>query len=99
MSWRNGDGDEHHVAVRGGMLEIRGGETIAIATREAVCGDDLQKLEADMLSRFHRQLVEEQSARAGAQRLYLAALRQIYRFLRLGGERSGSGLRPPEIGE
>ena len=84
-SWRDDRGFEHHVAVRGGMLEVRDGSTIAIATPEAVPGDDLQHLETEVLARFRRQLVEEQAARTDARRLYLAAIRQIARFLR-GGE-------------
>jgi len=81
-SWRDDRGVEHHVAVRGGMLEVRDGEAIAIATPEAVPGDDLHRLESEVLAKFRRQLVEEQAARTDAQRLYLAAIRQIVRFLR-----------------
>lgn len=81
-SWRDKGGAEHHVAVRGGMLEVHGGDTIAIASAEAVAGDDLHRLETEVLARFRRQLADEQSARADAQRLYLAAIRQIVRFLR-----------------
>ena len=81
-SWRDDRGAEHHVAVRGGMLEVRDGDAIAIATPEAVPGDDLHRLESEVLARFRRQLVEEQEARTDAQRLYLAAIRQIARFLR-----------------
>ena len=81
-SWRDDRGAEHHVAVRGGMLEVRGGNTIGVATPEAVAGDDLQRLETEVLAKFRLQLVEEQAARTDAQRLYLAAIRQIARFLR-----------------
>ena len=81
-SWRDNRGAEHHVAVRGGMLEVRDGGSIAIATPEAVPGDDLHRLESEVLDKFRRQLVEEQAARTDAQRLYLAAIRQIVRFLR-----------------
>jgi F-type H+-transporting ATPase subunit epsilon len=81
-SWRDDRGAEHHVAVRGGMLEVRDGNTIAIATPEAVAADDLHRLESDVLAKFRRQLIEEQAARTDAQRLYLAAIRQIVRFLR-----------------
>ncbi len=84
-SWRDGRGAEHHVAVRGGMLEVRGGNAIAIASPEAVSGDDLRQLESEVLTRFRRQLAEEQTARTDAQRLYLAAIRQIVRFLRAEG--------------
>jgi F-type H+-transporting ATPase subunit epsilon len=81
-SWRDDRGTERHVAVRGGMLEVRGGNAIAIASPEAVSGDDLHQLESEVLTRFRRQLAEEQAARTDAQRLYLAAIRQIVRFLR-----------------
>ena len=70
------------------MLEVRGGDTIAIATPEAVLGDDLAHLETEVLARFRRQHAEEQSARSDAQRLYLAALRQIVRYLRGDGSPS-----------
>jgi F-type H+-transporting ATPase subunit epsilon len=82
VSWRNLAGAEHHLAVRGGMLEMRGGEAITIATREAVAGDDLRQLETDVLAAFRRRIEEERAARIDAQRLYLAAIRQICRFLK-----------------
>lgn len=81
-SWRDGSGTEYHVAVRGGMLEVNGGDAIAIATPEAVAEDDLHRLETEVLTRFRHQLGDEQAAHADAQRLYLAVIRQIIRFLR-----------------
>ena len=81
-SWRDERGNEHHVAVRGGMLEVRGGETISIAAPDAIRGEDLRRLETEVLAVFQRQLVEERAARTDSQRLYLAAIRQICRFLR-----------------
>lgn len=84
VTWRDRSGAEHHVAVRGGMLEVRSGDTIAIATPEAVLDDDLHRLESEVLARFRRALAEEQGARIDAQRLYLAAIRQIYRLIRPG---------------
>ena len=96
VSWRDERAAEHHVAVRGGMLEVRDGNTIRIATPEAVAGDDLQRLETEVLAKFRRQLVEEQAARTDAQRLYLAAIRQIARFLRAEGAPTMPG--SPAIG-
>jgi F-type H+-transporting ATPase subunit epsilon len=102
-SWRDNQGIEHHIAVRGGMLEVRDGEMIAIATPEAVPGDDLRYLEAEVLARFRREFADEQAARSDAQRLYLAAIRQIVRFLRaettplmpaVTGSRRDNGLPP-----
>lgn len=82
VSWRDEHGDEHHIAVRGGMLAVSGGNTITIATREAVADDNLHRLETEVLASFPRRSEEEVTARTDAQRLYLAAIRQIYRFLR-----------------
>ena len=66
LSWRDGSGVEHHVAVRGGALEVRSGDTIAVATPEATPGDDLGHLESDVLAGFRRRLAEEQAARTDA---------------------------------
>jgi F-type H+-transporting ATPase subunit epsilon len=82
VTWRDGAGSEHHVAVRGGMLQVLDGETITIATREAVVSDDLARLQTEVLTAFRRETEEEKSARTDAQRLYLAAIRQINRFLK-----------------
>ena len=85
-TWRDGRGGEHYIALRGGVLEVRGGNTIAIASREAVCDDDLHRLETEVLETYRRTLIFEQKARTDAQRLYLAAVHQIYRFLRPDGD-------------
>lgn len=92
VSWRRAGGAEGHCAVRGGVLTVSGGESIGIATREAVLGDDLVRLEAEVLETFRHKTAEEQSARAGSTRLQLAALRRILDYLR--PERAG-GARPP----
>jgi ATP synthase, F1 epsilon subunit (delta in mitochondria) len=34
VTWRDRRGAEHHVAVRGGMFEVRGGDSIVIATKK-----------------------------------------------------------------
>lgn len=91
VSWRDKSGAEHHIAVRGGMFAVSGGNTITIATREAVADDDLHRLEAEVLASFQRRNEEEVTAHTDAQRLYLAAIRQIYRFLR--PDRPGSAPR------
>jgi F-type H+-transporting ATPase subunit epsilon len=82
VSWRDLHGAEHHLAVRGGVLEVRGGHAISIATREAVADDNLHRLETEVLATFRRRNEEDVTARTDAQRLYLAAVRQISRFLR-----------------
>lgn len=81
-TWRDRDGGEHHAALRGGMLEVRDGDEIAIATREAIVSVDLHQLETEVLAAFRRGIEDERVARTDTQRLYLAAIRQICRFLR-----------------
>ncbi|MEO9901751.1 F0F1 ATP synthase subunit epsilon [Nisaea sp.] len=101
VTWRDETGAEHHVAVRGGMLSVRDGDMIEIATREAVPGDDLGQLETEVLDRFRRQISEEQSARTDAHRLYLAAIQQIITALHpnssgISGQKLGLGSLPGE---
>lgn len=82
LSWRDTDGIECYVAVRGGILTVRDGETVEVATREAVQGDDLDTLEAEALTRFEAEYALEEEARTTLTRLHLAALRQISRYIR-----------------
>jgi len=94
-SWRDRQGAEHHVALRGGLLRVSD-DTVDVASPEALAGDDLHHLETEVLVAFRRQLAEEQAARTDAERLYLAAIREIYRFLRPA---RGDGLprRAPDL--
>lgn len=82
LTWRDGRASEHYVALRGGVLSVRDGETVTVTTAEAVVGEDLHRLEAEVLARFQRQADEERAAHTQAQRLHLAAIRQIMRLLR-----------------
>jgi F-type H+-transporting ATPase subunit epsilon len=84
VTWRDDNNAEHHVAVRGGLLEVNLGEQISIATREAIAGDDLKQLERTVLAKFRQERDEEAVAHIDAERLYLAAIRQIYRLIRPG---------------
>jgi F-type H+-transporting ATPase subunit epsilon len=82
VRWRDGNNIEHYVAVRGGVLRVREGKLVEIATREAVVGDDLGRLRGQVLAAMMKNVEAEQSARSGALRLEHAAIRQIYRYLR-----------------
>ena len=99
ISWRGADGREGHCAVRGGVLTIRDGARIAVATREAVPGDDLRALEHDVLARFRRNVEEEGEARSGARRMHLAAIRHILAYLRPDRRRTGPFAPTPDGGE
>lgn len=82
VTWRDQGGAEHHVAVRGGLFEVRGGGSVVIATKEAVRCDDLHHLETEVLAAFRRAVEEDRAARVDAERLYISAVRQICCFLR-----------------
>ncbi|MGZ6218283.1 MAG: F0F1 ATP synthase subunit epsilon, partial [Vulcanimicrobiaceae bacterium] len=73
---------ERYAAVRGGVLRVRDGKVVEIATREAVVSNDLGHLRTQVLSAMTKNVEAEQSARSGALRLEHAAVRQIYRYLR-----------------
>ena len=94
VRWRDGGGVEHYAAVRGGVLRVRGGKVVEIATREAVVNDDLGHLRNEVLAAMTANVEVERSARSGALRLEHAAIRQIYRYLRpTEGPRAA---KPPE---
>lgn len=73
---------ERYCAVRGGVLTVRGGNAIAIATREAVVGEDLDRLEHEVLAEFRAGEEAEATARTGAARLHVAAVQRLMTYLR-----------------
>jgi F-type H+-transporting ATPase subunit epsilon len=89
VSWRGADGVAHYCAVRRGVLSVTGGQEIAVATREAVTGDDLATLDAMVLARFRADTETERVERVDSTRLQLNAIRRIVSHLRASG-RSGS---------
>ncbi len=100
VSWREASGAEHHIAVRGGVLEVRTGHSVVVATPEAVAGDDLHVLESEVLARFRERLDAERAARVDAERLHIAAIRQIIALLRPERATTGAGRAPsnPTVG-
>lgn len=84
ITWRDGADVEHHAAVRGGVLTVRDGGVVEVATREAVGEDTLRELGDAVLTRFHEEAEAEAESRVSAQRLQLAAIRQLQRYLESG---------------
>lgn len=82
VRWAAADGKPRYCAVRRGMLTVLGGQAIAIATREAVCGDDLATLDQDVLKRFRADLDTQRVEQVESARLQLNAVRQLMRHLR-----------------
>ncbi|HTX50656.1 MAG TPA: F0F1 ATP synthase subunit epsilon [Caulobacteraceae bacterium] len=82
VGWRREGGEAGYCAVRGGLLTVANGETVSIATREAIIGDDLATLEALVHTRLAAEADEERLARARAEQLRVQAIRQIIGYLR-----------------
>lgn len=87
VSWRVREDVQRFCAVRHGMLSVRAGKEVAIATREALVGDDLDHLERVALAQFRQDVEEERASRTENLELQMAAIRQVIRFLR--PQRSG----------
>ena len=93
VAWKRHNGGQRYCAVRRGVLRVSAGNEIAIATREAIPGDDLDHLENVVIAQFHAALDAARTARTETLQLQMKAIRQIVRYLRpertdiLGGER------------
>jgi F-type H+-transporting ATPase subunit epsilon len=83
VSWKKA-GHEGFCALRGGVMTVTGGAAIDIATREAVSGDDLATLDAEVLARFQADEDEERVEHVETMRLQMHAIRQIISRLRPG---------------
>jgi F-type H+-transporting ATPase subunit epsilon len=90
VSWQSGDEKRHYCAVRGGVLSVDAGRDIAVATREAVAGDDPGTLDQTVLGRFRADIETERTERVESTRLQLNAIRQIVSHLG-SGARAGGG--------
>ena len=91
VSWQGRNRARQFCAVRHGVLSVTGGREIAIATREAVTGDDLATLDQTVLARFRADIESERTEHVESTRLQLSAIRQIMTHLR-PDRRPGGGI-------
>jgi F-type H+-transporting ATPase subunit epsilon len=82
VAWHRADGRRRYCAVRRGVLRVEGGSEVAVATREAIVGDDLDHLEQVVLTQLRSALDAERTARTESMQLQMKAIRQIIRYLR-----------------
>lgn len=82
VAWRRSDGRHRFCAVRRGVLSVSDGNLVAIATREALVGNDLERLEHVVLAEFRNNMEAERTARTASLKLQMKAIRQIIRYLR-----------------
>ena len=94
VSWRDESGREAHCAVRGGLLTVRGGQDIAIATRQAFLGDDIMKLEDTLRAGMAAAEERERTERVAAAQMQATAIRRIIGLLRPDATGPGSGTAP-----
>ncbi|GAB4365873.1 MAG: F0F1 ATP synthase subunit epsilon [Kiloniellaceae bacterium] len=97
ITWHDEKDAEHHVAVRGGVLTVTGGNRVEVATREAVGEDSLRELGTAVLDRFREEAEAESESRVSTQRMQLAAIRQLQRYLESGRQTTPQG-PPPALG-
>ncbi len=78
VSWREAaEGPWRYCAVQRGVLTVSGGTDVAVATRDAVVADELERLEAEVLATFARRLDDERASRTDSLKLQVKAIRQI----------------------
>jgi F-type H+-transporting ATPase subunit epsilon len=82
VTWRRADGRRRYCAVRRGVLRVEGGSEVAVATREAIVGDNLDHLEQVVLTQLRDALEAERTARTESMQLQMKAIRQIVHYLR-----------------
>lgn len=82
ISWNQTDDQQRFCAVRRGVLSVTNGSEVAIATREAIPGDDLDRLEQVVLARFRDAIEAERIERTESLQLQMKAIRQIVSYLR-----------------
>jgi F-type H+-transporting ATPase subunit epsilon len=93
VSWRGADPARRYCAVRGGVLSVTAGREIAIATREAVAGDDLATLAQTVVGRFRADLESERAEHVESLSMQLNAIRRIVGRLRPDGRRGTGAFR------
>lgn len=81
LNWRNA-GVERFCALRGGVLTVSRDGMVAVASREAVAGDDLATLDAEVLARFRAEADEERVEHVETLRLEMIAIRRMISRLR-----------------
>jgi len=84
IRWTEANGTSGFCAVDGGVLSVSQGACIDIACRDAVRGDDLDRLEETVYATRALRLDATRRARVDAVRLHARTVRQIVRYLSAG---------------
>ena len=84
VEWATETGEKGHIAVRGGIFRVEGGELVQIATRQAISGPTLDQLGTAVLDQLRDEAEAEARTRVAATRLQLGLIRQLDRYLQSG---------------
>lgn len=85
IEWRAAAG-LRYCAVRGGILSVDDRGDVAIATREAVTGDDIATLDAEVLARFESEDDAERVEHIETMRVQMNAIRHVLGRLSKGAQ-------------
>lgn len=95
LSYRSGGEDgPRFVALHGGVLTVRNGHFVEVATREAYVGSNLETLEQTLIHSLEQARESELQARTEGSRLQIAAIRHLQDYLqarRRGHRREEAG--------
>lgn len=89
MRWRGESAPWRYCALRGGVFSVTGGESVQIACREAILGDDLATLQARVVSVRAENEDAARRARSHDTQLHARAIRRLMRELSSGGDTLG----------
>jgi F-type H+-transporting ATPase subunit epsilon len=84
VGWSTEAGEQGHIAVRGGILRVEGGQLVQIATRQAISGPTLDRLGGAVLDELRKEAEAEVEVRVSAARLQMGLIRQLDRYLQTG---------------
>ncbi|GHF60542.1 F0F1 ATP synthase subunit epsilon [Seohaeicola zhoushanensis] len=86
LRWRGESGPWRYCVVRGAVFTVSGGETVHVACRDAVTGDDLATLQAEVAESRRAHDDASRRTRAQSARLHARAIRRLMHGLALGGD-------------
>lgn len=84
VRWRRADGMQRFCALRGGLMMVEDGTSVAIACRLGLVGDDLHALEDEVIRMRSDETDADRRARVEQLRMHANAVRQLMRYMRPG---------------
>lgn len=89
LRWRAAGGEWRFCAVSDAVLSVTGGETVGVACRRGLVGDDLEALQAQAHKLREDELDAERRARVEQTRLHAQAVRRLMQLLQTAPQGGG----------